>query len=239
MFLTFLMLLSLLVACTGPTGKPLRPVRAGETDLIVAVNGGGEDCGPGSCQGEMRLEVELRALGRALDSLEASSISVGVVTTRVSEGTPPWAFTLLPLSRDLSSVKSDLSRVPSNSVTLLNLGALVDQATIELARLRGCTSSGVQAERKRVLLFVNETPLLPYGPSFVDDNLKAGDRGAQRAARAGIKVFTVGFAPLEDRVQEELRRIARITGGRYEGVSDEAELSHALSAFTTEWSQKQ
>src|SRR6516162_6735228 len=142
MFLTFLMLLSLLVACTGPTGKPLRPVRAGETDLIVAVNGGGEDCGPGSCQGEMRLEVELRALGRALDSLEASSISVGVVTTRVSEGTPPWAFTLLPLSRDLSSVKSDLSRVPSNSVTLLNLGALVDQATIELARLRGCTSSG-------------------------------------------------------------------------------------------------
>jgi len=85
----------------------------------------------------------------------------------------------------------------------------------------------------------NETPLFPYGPSLVDSNLGVAVRAAQRAARLKIKIFAVGFAPLETRVQTELHEIAEITGGKYEAVSSEAELSQVLAAFAGEWSQKQ
>jgi hypothetical protein len=171
-----------------------------------------------------------------LDPLGKSGISVGVVTTTPSENSE-WGETILPISHDPSGLKSDLFRVYRVGGALLNLGALLDQATIELARLQGCASSGVRAERKLVLLFVNETPLLPYGPSYVDDNLTAGDRAAERAARVRIRIFVVGFLPLEDRVLDELRHIALITGGQYESVANEEELSHVLAEFTTEWSQ--
>ncbi|HKE10433.1 MAG TPA: hypothetical protein VKE73_02580 [Myxococcota bacterium] len=40
-------------------------------------------------------------------------------------------------------------------------------------------------------------------------------------------------------MQTELHEIAEITGGKYEAVSSEAELSQVLAAFAGEWSQKQ
>jgi hypothetical protein len=185
----------------------------------------------------MRLDIELRAIDRMLDAIGKSGISVGVVTTTPSENAERGE-TILPISSDPSSLRPELFRVYRVGGALLNLGALLDQATIELARLQGSTSSDVRAERKLVLLLVNETPLLPYGPSYVNDNLKAGGRAAERAARVKIKVFVVGFLPLEGQVLDELRQIAAITDGRYERVSSEEELSQVLATFAAEWTQK-
>jgi len=110
------------------------------------------------------------------------------------------AYTLVALTDEYERVEAALDEVlatePEGNT---HMAAGVDQATIELAGLRGAASRVDPESEKVVFFFTDGQPTLPYGPEAEADNVRAVLRAANRAHRANVRIhsFAVGPEALE------------------------------------------
>ena len=154
--------------------------------------------------GDSILAAEVAGARQLLRGLDPRSTRVGVVTFAgdvpgTSRRSRP-AYTMVALTDDYERVESALDEVlatePEGNT---HMAAGVDQATIELAGLRGATSHPSADSEKIVFFFTDGQPTLPYGPEAEADNVRAVLRAANRAHKANIRIhsFAVGPEALE------------------------------------------
>jgi hypothetical protein len=139
-----------------------------------------------------------------LRGLDPRSTRVGVVAFAgdvpgTSRRSRP-AYTLVALTDQYERVEAALDEVlatePEGNT---HMAAGVDQATIELAGLRGAASRADPSSEKIVFFFTDGQPTLPYGPEAEADNVRAVLRAANRARKANVRIhsFAVGPEALE------------------------------------------
>jgi len=178
----------------GVVGKP----RLGQIGSIFDV--GSTD------PGDSILAAEVAAARQLLRGLDPRSTRIAVVRFA---GEPPGdgggifsraprrpAVTLEPLTNDYSRIEMALANILiDDPAGQTHIAAGVDQATIELAGMRGALSTKDPASEKIVLFFTDGQPTLPYGPGFTADNVRAVLRAASRADRLGIRIHSFAIGP--------------------------------------------
>jgi hypothetical protein len=169
------------------------------------LGGLGSIFGSGSTDpGDSILAAEVAGARQLLRGLDPRSTRVGVVTFAgdvpgTSRRSRP-AYTMVALTDDYERVESSLDDIlatePEGNT---HMAAGVDQATIELAGLRGAVSHANPNAEKVVFFFTDGQPTLPYGPEAEADNVRAVLRAANRAHKANIRIhsFAVGPEALE------------------------------------------
>lgn len=154
--------------------------------------------------GDSILAAEVAGAKQLLTGLDPRTTRVGVVAFAgdvpgTSRRSRP-AYTLVALTDEYERVESALDEVlatePEGNT---HMAAGVDQATIELAGLRGAASRVNGDSEKVVFFFTDGQPTLPYGPEAEADNVRAVLRAANRARRANVRIhsFAVGPEALE------------------------------------------
>jgi hypothetical protein len=154
--------------------------------------------------GDSILAAEIAGARHLLRGLDPRSTRVGVVTFAgdvpgTSRRSKP-AYTLVALTDEFERVEAGLDEIlatePEGNT---HMAAGVDQATIELAGLRGAVSRPSEQAEKIVFFFTDGQPTLPYGPEAEADNVRAVLRAANRARRSNVRIhsFAVGPEALE------------------------------------------
>jgi hypothetical protein len=155
--------------------------------------------------GDSILAAEIAGARHLLRGLDPRSTRVGLVSFAgdvpgTSQRSKP-AYTLVALTDEYERIEAGLDEIlatePEGNT---HMAAGVDQATIELAGLRGAVSRpGPEQAEKIVFFFTDGQPTLPYGPEAEADNVRAVLRAANRARRASIRIhsFAVGPEALE------------------------------------------
>jgi len=154
--------------------------------------------------GDSILAAEVAGARQLLHGLNPRTTRVGVVAFAgdvpgTSRRSRP-AYTLVALTDEYERVEAALDEVlatePEGNT---HMAAGVDQATIELAGLRGAASRVDPESEKVVFFFTDGQPTLPYGPEAEADNVRAVLRAANRAHRANVRIhsFAVGPEALE------------------------------------------
>ena len=110
------------------------------------------------------------------------------------------------------------------------MAAGVDQATIELAGLRGAVSRPKPPAEKVAFFFPDGQPTMPYGPEAEADNVRAVLRAANRARRAGVRIhsFAVGPDALEGPIA--VVEMASRTDGYFTPVRHPGDLVNAVES---------
>jgi len=150
--------------------------------------------------GDSILAAEIAAARRVLAGFDPRSTRVGLVAFA---GEPPGSsssrkpsFTVVGLTRDYSEIERGLDELwkagPSGNT---HMAAGINQATIELAGLRGARSKPDPDSEKVVFFFTDGQPTLPYGTGREADNVRAVQRAASQAARANIKIHSFAIGP--------------------------------------------
>ncbi|MCZ7619463.1 MAG: VWA domain-containing protein [Myxococcota bacterium] len=168
------------------------------------------------------LAAEVAAGRRLIERLDPRSTRVGVVTFAgepagqglVIGRASAAAVTEVPLTADYDEVQRGLDRILSRGpYGMTHMAAGVDQATIELRGLRGAYSQA-DAESEKVVLFLTDgQPTLPYGIEFAQANTQAVLRAADRARKAGVRVYSFGIGEEALAGPLAIVRLADITGG--------------------------
>jgi hypothetical protein len=139
------------------------------------------------------------------------------------------AYTMVALTNEYERVDATLDEIlatePEGNT---HMAAGVDQATIELAGLRGAASRVDPDSEKIVFFFTDGQPTLPYGPEAEADNVRAVLRAANRAHRAGIRIhsFAVGPEALEGPISTV--EMASRTDGYFTPVRNPGDLANVV-----------
>src|SRR5690606_14073610 len=169
---------------------------------------------------------------RPIGRLDPRSTRFGVVTFAgeppvdgilIAGSVQPPAVTEVPLTHDYAEAQRGLDRILERGpFGMTHMAAGVDQATVELRGLRGAFSTPDPESDKVVLFLTDGQPTLPYGIEFEKANTRAVLRAAERARKAGVRVYTFGIG--EDALAGPLAivRLADITGGTFTPVRDPA-----------------
>ena len=188
--------------------------------------------------GDSILAAEVAAGRRLIERLDPRSTRVGVATFA---GEPPSqgisfgrgsasAVTEVPLTADYSEVQRGLDRILTRGpYGMTHIAAGVDQATIELRGLRGAYSKGDPDSEKVILFLTDGQPTLPYGIEYAQANTQAVLRAAERARKAGIRVFSFGIG--EEALDGPLAivRLADITGGTFTPVRNPSDIGEVIA----------
>ncbi|HEY8493543.1 MAG TPA: VWA domain-containing protein [Myxococcota bacterium] len=182
--------------------------------------------------GDSILAAEVAAARRLIERLDPRSTRVGVVTFAgeppvdgilIAGSVQPPAVTEVPLTSNYAEAQRGLDRILERGpFGMTHMAAGVDQATVELRGLRGAFSTPDPESDKVVLFLTDGQPTLPYGIEFEKANTRAVLRAAERARKAGVRVYTFGIG--EDALAGPLAivRLADITGGTFTPVRDPA-----------------
>ncbi len=188
--------------------------------------------------GDSILAAEVAAGRRLIERLDPRSTRVGVATfagegpsqgISLTRKSAP-AVTEVPLTADYSEVHRGLDRVLDRGpYGMTHIAAGVDQATIELRGLRGAYSKADPDSEKVVLFLTDGQPTLPYGIEYAQGNTQAVLRAAERARKAGVRVFSFGIG--EEALEGPLAivRLADITGGSFTPVRNPSDIGEVLA----------
>jgi hypothetical protein len=183
--------------------------------------------------GDSILAAEVAGAKQLLRGLDSRTTRVGVVAFAgdvpgTSRRSRP-AYTLVALTDEYERVDAALDEVlatePEGNT---HMAAGVDQATIELAGLRGAASRVDGSSEKIVFFFTDGQPTLPYGPEAEADNVRAVLRAANRARRANVRIhsFAVGPEALEGPIATV--EMASRTDGFFTPVRHPGDLADAV-----------
>lgn len=181
--------------------------------------------------GDSILAAEVAAARRLIERLDPRSTRVALVTFSgdqspegiviLGKSLPP-AVTEVPLTDEYREIQRGLDRILERGpYGMTHMAAGVDQATVELLGLRGALSRRDPASDKAVLFLTDGQPTLPFsGNTYA--NTRAVLRAAERARKAGVRVFTFGIG--EDALAGPLAivELADTTGGSFTPVRDPA-----------------
>lgn len=184
-------------------------------------------------EGDSILAAEVAAARRLIERLDPRSTRVALVTfsgEQAAEGVVilgnpmPPAATEVPLTGEYHEIQRGLDRILDRGpYGMTHMAAGVDQATVELLGLRGAFSERDPESDKVVLFLTDGQPTMPYlGDSH--GNTRAVLRAAERARKAGVRVYTFGIG--EDALAGPLGivRLADRTGGTFTPVRDPASI---------------
>jgi hypothetical protein len=183
--------------------------------------------------GDSILAAEVAGAKQLLRGLSPRTTRVGLVAFAgdvpgTSRRSRP-AYTLVALTDEYERVEAALDEVlatePEGNT---HMAAGVDQATIELAGLRGAASRADAESEKVVFFFTDGQPTLPYGPEAEADNVRAVLRAANRARRANVRIhsFAVGPEALEGPIATV--EMASRTDGYFTPVRHPGDLSDVV-----------
>ncbi len=188
--------------------------------------------------GDSVLAAEVAAGRRLIERLDPRSTRVGVVTFAgepagqglVIGRASAAAVTEVPLTADYDEVQRGLDRILSRGpYGMTHMAAGVDQATIELRGLRGAYSQA-DAESEKVVLFLTDgQPTLPYGIEFAQANTQAVLRAADRARKAGVRVYSFGIGEEALAGPLAIVRLADITGGTFTPVRNPSDIGEVIA----------
>jgi hypothetical protein len=190
-----------------------------------------------SDSGDSILAAEVAAARRLIERLDPRSTRVGVVTFAgeppvdgilIAGGVQAPSVTEVPLTSEYRDALRGLDRILERGpYGMTHMAAGVDQATVELLGLRGAFSTRDPESDKVVLFLTDGQPTLPYRESE-QANTRAVLRAAERARRAGVRVFTFGIG--EDALAGPLAivRLADITSGAFTPVRDPAAIINVI-----------
>jgi hypothetical protein len=188
--------------------------------------------------GDSVLAAEIAAGRRLIDRLDPRSTRVGVATFA---GEPPMqgiaigrasaaAVTEVPLTADYREVQRGLDRILSRGpYGMTHIAAGVDQATIELRGLRGAYSEADADSEKVVLFLTDGQPTLPYGIEYAQANTQAVLRAAERARKAGVRVYSFGIGEEALAGPLAIVRLADITGGAFTPVRNPSDIGEIIA----------
>jgi hypothetical protein len=189
--------------------------------------------------GDSILAAEVAAGRRLIQRLDPRSTRVGVASFAgevppqgivIGGSTSVAAVTEVPLTADYHEVQRGLDRILARGpYGMTHIAAGVDQATIELRGLRGAYSKADPDSEKVVLFLTDGQPTLPYGIEYAQANTQAVLRAAERARKAGVRVFSFGIG--EDALAGPLAivRLADITGGTFTPVRNPSDIGEVIA----------
>ncbi len=188
--------------------------------------------------GDSILAAEVAAGRRLIERLDPRSTRVGVASFA---GEPPSqgisfgrasasAITEVPLTADYDEVQRGLDRILARGpYGMTHIAAGVDQATIELRGLRGAYSKADPESEKVVLFLTDGQPTLPYGIEYAQANTQAVLRAAERARKAGVRVFSFGLGEEALEGPFAIVRLAEITGGTFTPVRNPSDIGEVIA----------
>ncbi|RIL05077.1 MAG: hypothetical protein DCC71_11670 [Proteobacteria bacterium] len=183
--------------------------------------------------GDTVLAAEVAAARQFLGRLDARRTRVALVTFAgedLGNGTferiaPNAAVTEVGLTNRYADVEKALARVLQRGpYGLTHMAAGVDQATIELAGLRGAFSRADPSSEKIVVFLTDGQPVLPRA-----DAVDAVLRAAQRAAKAKIRFYTFGIGEEALAGPLAITQLADATGGTFTPVREASRLPELIA----------
>lgn len=188
--------------------------------------------------GDSILAAEVAAARRLIERLDPRSTRIALVTFSgepppqgivIGRGPMPPAITEVPLTSEYRDVQRGLDRILERGpYGMTHMAAGVDQATVELLGMRGAFSKRDPESDKVVLFLTDGQPTLPYGIEFEQANTRAVLRAAERARRAGVRVYTFGIGADALAGPLGIVRLADITGGTFTPVRDPATIMDVI-----------
>jgi hypothetical protein len=184
--------------------------------------------------GDSIVAAEVAGARNLLNGLDPRTTRVSLITFAGDDSSSrrtQSAYTLVALTDDFERVEDGLDEVlatePEGST---HMAAGVDQATIELAGLRGAVSRPKPQAEKITFFFTDGQPTMPYGPEAEADNVRAVLRAANRARRAGVRIhsFAVGPDALEGPIA--VVEMASRTDGYFTPVRHPGDLVNAVES---------
>ncbi|MBW2313920.1 MAG: VWA domain-containing protein [Deltaproteobacteria bacterium] len=178
------------------------------------------------------LDHEVRSVETLLRELDPRDTRVGVVTFAGGQDDAAYDRAAntrveVPLTGRLEAVDAGLQRVIQRGAAgRTDMAAGVDRAVAEL------TGAGVSqpdaAAAKVIVFFTDGTPTLPYAES--SENERAVFDAADRAAAAGVRIFSFAIGPEALRRPIAATEIARRTDGVYTPVRQPSQLAEAVTS---------
>ncbi|MBI2877570.1 MAG: VWA domain-containing protein [Candidatus Tectomicrobia bacterium] len=187
------------------------------------------------------LAAELVGARNLLKSLDLTHTRVSVISFGKNY-VPRWGKDDLlpdarleqPLTSDPQQIQEALVRIgASGALGGTNIAAAIREATLHLTGPRA--SSPAQPGAKKVILLLTDGfPSFPAGaPTTADpEDIILALRAASLARQAGVEVHTYALGPKVTSAPFALTEIARITGGRFNPISDPAQIIYRLKEFT-------
>jgi len=178
------------------------------------------------------LAHEVRSAELLLEELDPRETRLAIVTfAGADEGArhdPELsARTEVPLSRRFEALAAGLQRVARRGAAgRTDMATGLDRAVAELTG-RG-RSRPDPAAAKVVVFFTDGTPTLPH-PGDADQNERAVFAAAERAAAAGVRVFSFAIGPEALRRPAAAAEMARRTNGVYTPVRRPEQLAAAVT----------
>lgn len=177
------------------------------------------------------LEQEVRSVERMLHDVDPDKTRLGVVTfAGAPEGRTPdrgrSARTEVPLTGRLEAFDAGLQQIVRRGAAgRTDMAMGLDRAVAELTG-RGA-SRPHRGAAKVVVFFTDGTPTLPHPGTR--DNEREVFEAAERAAAAGVRVFSFAIGPEALRRPAAAAEMARRTGGVFTPVRKPVELAAAVS----------
>ncbi len=176
---------------------------------------------PSSDRGDHVLAAEVAAAGALVDQLDPRSTRVGVVSfSGGGRHRERDSQSEVALTHDFRKVHYALGRILSEGPRgQTNISAAIERALAEVTGEPSATSDARDGVRRVILFMTDGQPNLPVRWSS-RENARLAIEGAQRAARAGVRVdtFAIGARALEDPLVTV--EMARVSDGLYTAVED-------------------
>lgn len=179
------------------------------------------------------LAQEIRSAELLMGDLDPRETRIAIVTfAGVNEGEPNdpkrSAHTEVPLTGRYEALDAGLQRVVKRGAAgQTDMATGLDRAVAELT---GHGRSRPHPGAAKVVVFLTDgTPTLPH-PADADANERAVFAAAERAARAGVRVFSFAIGPEALRRPKAAAEMARRTDGVYTPVRQPTELAEAVTS---------
>jgi hypothetical protein len=191
---------------------------------------------PTTDAGDSVLAAEVAAALRVLESFDARSTRVGLVTFSGAPLAPPGAISIgsrggpsavteQALTAEYVRVEKALERVLDRGPDgLTNMTEGLRTAVRELKGFRGGISKADPESEKVVLFFTDGQPTLPYDGGARAQNVRSVLRAADQAHRARVTIHSFAIGPDALAGPVAAVEMARMTGGRFTPVRNPGDL---------------
>jgi hypothetical protein len=175
------------------------------------------------------LAAEVASARVLLDDVDPRTTRLAIVTFSGLPGEAPAARTEAPLTHDLPVLARTLAAVLARGAAgRTDMAAGLDRAVREVTGAPGAHAAPDPEARKVVVFLTDGTPTLPHESR--EANERAVLRAADRAAAAGVRVFSFAIGPEALERPVAAVEMARRTGGVFTPVRDPRDLKTAIRA---------